>query len=149
MKKNIWNRLLTVTTWLFVLPVLFASCEKTTVLDSVPAEIRSYVTAHFPANTILQTVKNVDGTEITYDVILSESIFLEFNRKKEITEIDATTALPDDVIPDNILNYVNINYPDNFIIGWELKDKKNQQIDLNNGLELLFDKSGNFIRLDN
>ena len=40
------------------------------------------------------------------------------------------------------------NYPDNFITDWELDDKK-QKVKLDNGLELEFNKEGNFLKLDN
>lgn len=130
------------------LALVLTSCEKSMVLNAIPAEIQSYVTAHFPSHTIIQVVKDVDDAEVTYEAVLSDGVFLEFNRRKEIIEIKAGFGLPASVIPDNIRNYVNANYPDNLIVGWELEDNRNQQVDLNNGLELLFDRSGNFIRAD-
>ena len=102
---------------------------------------------HFPDNTILQAVIERDGLTKTYNIILSENISLEFNRKKEIIDIDSETKLPDSVIPAKILQYVTTNYPDNFITDWEL-DNKNQQVQLNNGLDLEFNMNGDFLRID-
>ena len=73
---------------------------------------------------------------------------MEFNRKKEVIAIDGVTQLPNSVIPEKILQYVNINYPTQFITDWEL-DFDNQQIELNNGLDLEFNKKGDFLRIDN
>ena len=127
----------------------FAGCEKETPVqeNDLPNEIRTFITTHFPANKIIQSVKDRDGLEVTYDVILDGNISLEFNKKKEIIDIDGTTRLPDSFIPSRILDYVSENYPDNFIIGWELDDR-NQQVKLDNRMELEFNMAGDFLRID-
>ncbi len=127
----------------------FAGCEKETVIgeNDLPAEIRTFITTHFPANPIIQSVKDRDGLELTYEIILEGSISLEFNRKKQITDIDGIAKLPDTVIPSKIIDYVSANYSGNFITGWEL-DGRNQQVTLNNGLELEFNMAGDFLRID-
>lgn len=126
------------------------SCEKETVLPetSVPSKVKTYLTTHFPTHTVVQYVKDVDGLELTYDINLSDGLFLEFNRKEEIIEIDGVNQLPNSVIPSKILDYVATHYPENFITDWELDDR-NQQIKLNNNLELEFTMSGDFLRIDN
>lgn len=80
--------------------------------------------------------------------MLSENINLEFNRKNEIIEIDGLTELPSSVIPEKLRQYVINNYPSNLITDWELDDK-NQQIELDNGLDLEFNMNGDFLRIDN
>ena len=129
---------------------LTISCEKEIITpsDDLPVEISTYLTIHFPKNTIVQVIKDLDGLTKTYDILLSENISLEFNRKKEVIAIDGVTQLPNSVIPEKILQYVNINYPTQFITDWEL-DFDNQQIELNNGLDLEFNKKGDFLRIDN
>ena len=132
--------------------VSLISCDKYIPLSEsqLPSEIKTYVSTHFPDHSILQVTKDKDGFELTYDVILSEGVTLEFNRRKEIIDIDGNrnTKLSDSVIPKKILAYVTSNYPNNYIIGWEITDKKNQKIELDNDLELVFNKSGVFLRLD-
>lgn len=126
------------------------SCDKEEVIPStdLPSEITSYISTHFPNNSIVQVIKDRDGLTKTYDILLSESISLEFNRKKEIIDIDGVTQLPNSVIPEKILQYVTTNYPANFITDWELDDK-NQQVQLDNGLDLEFNMKGDFQKIDN
>ena len=125
------------------------SCAKDEVIpvSELPAEMKAYISTHFPSNTILQVVKDVDGLTKTYDVLLSERISLEFNRQKEIIDIDSDIALPNSVIPEQIRQYVTANYPSNVITDWELDDR-NQQVQLNNGLDLKFNMNGDFLRID-
>ncbi len=131
------------------LTVSLISCAKDEVIpvSELPAEMKAYISTHFPSNTILQVVKDVDGLTKTYDVLLSERISLEFNRQKEIIDIDSEIALPNSVIPEQIRQYVTANYPSNVITDWELDDL-NQQIQLDNGLNLEFTMNGDFLRID-
>jgi hypothetical protein len=133
-----------------VLAIAFTSCEKETVLgeDIFPNEITTYANNHFPENKIIQIVKDVDEFELTYDVILEGSINLEFSRKKEISSIEGISKLPDSVIPETLLKYAKNNYSEQYIVEWSLDDR-DQEIKLNNGIELKFNKKGEFLRIDN
>lgn len=105
-----------------------------------------YADTHFPNHEILQVTKDTDNGAITYDVALEGNIELEFNEAKEITEIDATTQLPNSVIMVEIQNYVQANYPSQVITSWELKLSE-QHIELNNDVDLVFDLEGIFLRI--
>lgn len=130
--------------------VVLTSCDREKVLtpSEIPTEITQYLSIHFPNNNLLQVVEDVDGMTKTYDVTLSDNITLEFNRKKEITDIDGNAKLPDTVIPNEINQYVASNFPNNVITDWELEDR-HQQVGLDNGIDLEFSMNGEFIRIDN
>lgn len=136
---------------LVILVVLSAltSCEKEKIVPSsdLPSEITEYVTTHFPNNLIIQSIENKDGFTKTYEVLLEGSFSLEFNRKKEVIEIDGITELPTSVIPTKIYDYVVANYPDNVITDWEL-NRKNQQVELDNEIGLEFNMNDDFLRID-
>jgi hypothetical protein len=145
-QKNLFRSALMAAVFTFSL----SSCEKEEIMPSseLPNEITSYISKHFPNNTIKQVVKDRDGLTKTYDILLSENISLEFNRQKEIIDIDGVAKLPDSVIPEKIREYVANNYPDNFITDWEI-DGRNQQVELDSGLDLEFNMKGDFLRIDN
>lgn len=126
-----------------------SACESQKVLaeNDVPAAITTYVATHFPASKILQAVKDREGLTKSYDVILEGNITLEFNKKHQVTSIESRNALPDSVIPEKILSYIKATYPDNHILQWELDDNR-QQVELDNKLELEFNKAGDFLRID-
>lgn len=128
---------------------LLAGCEKETILPehNLPGEIVTFVNTHFPENPVVQAVKEKDDFELSYKVILNGGFVLEFNRKKEITDIDGGAKLPDSVVPSSILSYVATQFPDQYIIGWE-RDSRSQQVTLVNGIELDFSMNGEFLRID-
>lgn len=129
---------------------MFSSCDKEVIspVSELPQEITNYITTHFPSNSVVQFLEDTDGFIKTYDIVLSDGISLEFNRKKEIINIDGLSSLPSSVIPAKISEYVSGQYPGNSITDWEL-DGKNQQIELDNGLDLEFNMNGDFLRIDN
>ncbi len=129
--------------------MLFTACDKERVIsvDSLPVAANTYIAQHFPDHEILQVVKERDDLKTTYEVYLREGYKLEFNRKGDILGVEGNNRLPDSVIPEKILVYVNTNYSDHFILDWELDDR-GQEVKLSNRLELKFDKNGNFLRID-
>jgi hypothetical protein len=144
-KRNLLKNTLIAAAILFSL----TGCAQEKVLPAAdfPVEITSFVTKYFPDNAVLQVIEDRDGMIRTYDVLLAEGISLEFNRKREIIDINGNAKLPDGVIPPVILQYVTANFPDNVITSWELDDRK-QKVELNNGLDLEFNLKGEFLRLD-
>ncbi|MGQ1908238.1 PepSY-like domain-containing protein [Marinifilum sp. RC60d5] len=141
---------------LFIFVTSLSSCSddddnSTEVLLSdteIPTEIGTYIETHFTSNTIIQAEKETEANTITYEIFLSDDVNLEFDSELNVTEIESTLELPDSVIPELVLDYVATNYPDNFIIEWELETDY-QQIKLDNNVELEFDMDGAFIRIDN
>lgn len=129
--------------------LLLSGCDQDKVLSAsdFPDEISSYVTQHFPNHDITQVIKDKDGLNRSYEVILSENVYLEFDRSRDITEIEGESRLPDSVIPEKIRTYVASNYPEQVITKWELDDRR-QKIELDNELELEFTRNGDFKRLD-
>ncbi|MCZ2084189.1 MAG: PepSY-like domain-containing protein [Flavobacteriales bacterium] len=115
--------------------------------NKLPKEIKTYIKKHFPNNTIIQASIDKDLMSKSYDVILKENIKLEFDSKNRIKEIEGNSKLPKSVIPNQILKYVQINYPKNFITDWEL-DNNNQKVELENGISLEFNMKGEFLRVD-
>jgi len=88
-----------------------------------------------------------DLFNVTYEIVLSNQVALDFNEKCDIIEIDGKTEIPESIICTVILTYVNNNYPNNYITGWKLK-KFRQQIELDNDLDLLFNNNGDFKGFD-
>lgn len=125
----------------------FDENEEVIPLDEIPVEITNYINTHFTSNSILSAVKETDEGVVTYEIELSGNVELEFNNVFEIITIESTTQLPDSVIPQSILTYVSQNYPNNFIIGWELEANE-QQVELNNDIDLIFTLDGTFVSVD-
>jgi len=128
----------------------FHSCAQEMVIQNndIPGKITSYIKSHFPNETITLATKDKEVFKTKYEIILNNATELEFNGAKEITDIDGKTKLPDSTIPVQILSYARINYPSNFIKGWQL-DEGIQEVELDNGLDLKFNMKNIFLGVDN
>lgn len=116
-------------------------------ISALPGEITTFIASNFPNQPILLATQEMDDSETTYEVHLEGGITLEFGQNNQIEDIDALSELPDAIIPPSILQYVDENYANNYIVSWEI-DEDNQQVELDNDLELTFDLNGGFIGLD-
>ncbi len=128
----------------------FAFGQETIISGSeIPTEIQNYIKAHFAGQTIVKAEIDIDvaGLSKEYEIKLSDKTELEFNKDKQITKIDGKSALPESVIPQSILSYVQSNYPNSVITDWET-EWNHQEVKLDNGIELEFTKEGAFIRID-
>lgn len=131
----------------FLVSVSYFSQESTITAQQLPAAVTQYVKTNFSGRTLFQISQEKKMGKTEYEIHLDNGTKLEFNNST-INEIESTEKLPDSVIPKNILAYVNKNYPQNFITEWKLSNTK-QKLELNSGVELEFNKKGQFLRIDN
>lgn len=123
-------------------------------IDDLPAEIKDYISLHFPSYNYVKIVKDVEDNEFDVTIMANGGNFettvkLNFDIKtNNVVEIEGYKKLPDSVIPVKILDYVNANYPENFIISWEL-ETNSQEVTLDNNIELVFNLEGDFLHIDN
>ena len=131
--------------------VFCTSCDndKDEVVDEtrLPTIAQEFVQAHFPAAKVTQVIRDRDNNDLDYDVTLDSGIKLGFDKDGNVEDIESRTKLPDTVIPQKVREYVAATYPDHQIIEWE-KDRTEQEVKLSNNVELKFDLTGTFLRID-
>lgn len=84
---------------------------------------------------------NMSDSE-TYEVEFDNGTEIDFNRKGEITEIEAEdrASIPLTVFPESVRSKLEREYPDAEVVTWE-KEKEGHEIELRDGTELWFDSS--------
>lgn len=127
--------------------ILFCGVTSAMAQNNNPA-ITQFVEQHFPKATIQTVIP--DDNEI--EVLLSDFTKIEFRLNNEWKEVDCElasiyTTVPAALVPEQITAYVTANFPNTLIqklerklLGWE--------IELNNGLEIEFNKSFNVTKID-
>lgn len=135
-------------TFLFVCVITTAQTQKRYLTsEEYPADITTYIKTHFPKSDIVSIKEEKKPHKTEYEVKLWNMEELEFDADYKVKSMESKAGLPDSVIPDKIREYVAKNYPQNKIEEWKRK-RKGQEIELDNGLEILFDFDGNFLKLD-
>jgi hypothetical protein len=117
---------------------------------ALPATAKTFKETYFPNATYKSTVKlnspSLNGT--VYDISLTNGFEIDFDADGNWTEIDGgNQAIPAALIPEKINAYVTANYPNLFIVQIE-NEKTKYDIELSNGIDLVFTPQGDFVRID-
>jgi hypothetical protein len=118
-------------------------------LSEIPKNILDFINTYFPGSSIKEAERENNGN---YEIELSNDVELIFDSngnflgqgEDENEDEDDINIEPSD-LPQNILDYIAENYPNNTIIEAEIEDDGNYEVTLNNGVELEFDSDGNFL----
>lgn len=114
--------------------------------NQVPAAISQFVRKHYPAIKITSVTREENLSKTEYDVRLDNGTKLEFVNNK-IDEIEGIQRIPNSILPVKILRYIQTNYPNSYATEWKNEGRR-QKVELNTGLELEFDRSGRFLKID-
>lgn len=131
--------------------IAIVSCADDKVINQndTPQEVQNNITAQFPDKKVVQVTADTEGIGgKNYTIIFADNTQAEYAANGELQEAKSATQLPDAIVPQGILTYVQSNYPDNFITEINLEDKNSKDVTLNSGLELEFDGNYNFIRIE-
>lgn len=128
----------------------FTACadrKQAITLEQLPEAAQTVIKTYFNVNDIAYIIKETE-LRTEYDVRLNGGEELEFDSKGTLTKVDCKTyAVPDGLLPEAVKNYVQANYPKAFVKEWA-RDDNRWKAELNNGLELLFDKKYKFVGID-
>ena len=122
---------------------VFASNDRPIPFKDLPQKAQTFITTHFSGVEVLSATVDDD-----YEVYLANGAKVEFTLQGEWKEVKCPgSKVPAAIIPSAISKYVKTNFPNNAIIKID-KKYSGYEIELNNGLELKFDKNGNFLKID-
>lgn len=138
---------------LCLLAMSFVSCEKEEIVATtdLPAVANTFISEHFGTATVLSVVREKDllsGTD--YEVLLDTGVEIKFDKDGNWDEVEARddlAGIPSTFIAASIVTYVEANYSTALINGID-KERNTFEVELTNGLELVFDQDGQFLRID-
>ncbi|MGG5507717.1 MULTISPECIES: PepSY-like domain-containing protein [unclassified Myroides] len=147
------RKLKTILVGVFSMATLFFS-ETTQAKDIIitknelPQKALMFMDTHFKGKEIQTIEKDDDFLSVSYKVTFADRLEIEFDRSGEWDEVDGNgTALPTSFMLDPIVAYVKQQYKETAIVKIE-KKRSYYEVELQNGLELEFSKSGTFKRID-
>lgn len=127
--------------------------QNETILDynELSETCKTIIETHFPeATVILVERKNVPDSDGTvYEVKLNNGMEIDFNAECNWTDIDGNNQrIPYALISEAIVSYVQTNYPEPIFIKGIDKESFGFEVELSNGVDLIFDTNGEFVRID-
>ena len=133
-----------------VLLSLNACADRTQVgsFNTLPQPAQIFVETYFSKADIAVILYEREGLHNEYEVRLNDGTWIAFDNKGNLEKVDCKNrAVPDGIVPEAIVQYVETNHPTMFIVEYET-DRRKQTVELNMDIEIEFDKAGNFLRYD-
>jgi hypothetical protein len=125
------------------------TAQKTNItVGELPAAAQSFIKANFPNQATSYIIKDTDIHETEYELRFTGGAEVEFDEKGNWKEIDANkSTMPATVLPKAIADYNAKNYKG---LQVEKIEKKHYgyKLGFTNDVELEFDNSGKFLRID-
>lgn len=122
--------------------------DKIIKFGQLPKAAQNFISTYYDVNQVSYVLLDKDILSTSYEVKLNNGIEIEFDSNGNWTEVDAElTSVPKQIIPANILAYVKKSFPNNEIVQIS-KDSRKIEVELTNGLDLIFTKKGEFVRID-
>ncbi len=122
--------------------IIHAENDKPIKVEQLPGKAQQFIKTYWGNTEVSYAKMEKELLETTYEVTLVNSIQIEFNKDGAWKEIKSKyAAIPNAVILKPIIVYVEKNYPQQTIK--KITQERNYyEIELENELELQFDKKG-------
>ena len=116
--------------------------------SELPAQAQNFLLKYFNVADIAYIEQERDGVHYDYNVHLKNTTEIDFDYRGNLQSIDCQVApVPNGIVPELITNFVTLHYPNHFIVEYVI-EYRHLKVELSNGLELVFDLEGHFIRVD-
>jgi hypothetical protein len=124
-----------------------AAAAPAAAAQALPDAITAFIKQHFPNATIVGVEPDNDHGGLEYDVYLNDGTQVDFDANNQWDQVESMKGVPAFFIPRAIATYVRSNYQ-NMTITKVNKEYHGYEIELANGLDLNFDRSGRFMGMD-
>ncbi len=116
--------------------------------ESLPIQAQTFVTTYFDKSDIAFVLREREGFHYEYQVRLNDGTKIGFDENGNLEWIDGQGhEIPAGIVPEPIVNYVKEHHSKNYIIEYKV-ESRTLEVELDNHIEIEFDKSGNFVRYD-
>jgi len=119
-------------------------------INDLPQAARAILSKNFKSKLDLYIkIESTLGMIEEYEVVLADGTEVEFDRKGNWTKVETpiNKSVPSSMLPKALSGYVSKNHKGAKIVGAE-KERNKYKIELDNGLDLIFDLNGNFVKFD-
>lgn len=126
------------------------SCAKDRLITfaELPQTAQNIVQTHFDVNQVSYVTEDVELLGKEYELRLTDGTKLEFKNDGSLKKIDCQySPVPEALVPAQVLEQVKAKFPQNFIIEWG-EDDWGWKAELNNKLELKFNRNFDFVGID-
>ncbi len=117
--------------------------------SALPKAAQTTIANNFKAKVSLVKIDKDWGRISEYEVILEDGTEISFDQDGnwDNVEVNNSKSVPTAFVPKSVRDFVAKQQPGQRIVGID-RDRKGYDVELSNGIDLKFDKAGNFLRYD-
>ena len=139
---------LTLSVFFAAIGVACADVDRPIEVDKLPDAAQKFLKQYFPNASVSLAKVDVELAYKEYDVLLTDGTRIDFNNSGEWIDVDCKyAAIPEGIVPQQIVDYVAKNYPNVNILRIE-RDRHTYEVSLSNRLKLTFDKKFKIVDID-
>lgn len=122
--------------------------DKPISFDKLPLEAKNFINVTFQDVKVIYTAVDDDMIKPEYKVALENGFRIQFTNAGALEKIESTSvAIPDGIIPYQIIDYVKLHYPNATCVEYEV-GRKGYEVKLSNRLELKFNRKFHVVEID-
>ncbi|MCQ2347455.1 MAG: PepSY-like domain-containing protein [Paludibacteraceae bacterium] len=124
-----------------------ADDKRVITFASLPEAAQTIMAAYVNPDNVLLVTQEGRSRWAEYEVRMNDQSQWEFDAQGALEKVEILSGVPEALVPTVILNHVRALYPNAVIIEYTI-DTRDQEIKLNNGIELTYDKKGNLLQTE-
>ena len=125
----------------------FAKGKQPIAFDKVPQPVQTELQKYFTQDQVqYATFEKALGQKL-YTFGLEDGTKIRYNHKAVLRKIENKNGILTTLVPEKIMEYANATFPKATITEY-VCDKSRKEIELNNNMELIFNKRCKFLRIE-
>lgn len=116
--------------------------------DELPVVAQTFIRKYFNPSDVSYIEREREGMHLEYNVFLKDATEIDFDHQGNLQSIDCRrNAVPEGIVPELITSFVSLHHPDQIIVEYAI-GYRFLAVEISNGLDLVFDLEGHFVRVD-
>lgn len=116
-------------------------------LDRLPRAVKAAAMQHYTPDQVLFITKEKQVGKDEFEFTLADGTKVEFYENGQLHKIKSQQGVPEAFIPANMLRYIKSTFPNSIVTEFK-NDRMMKKIEINNDVDLIFNRSGKFLRID-
>lgn len=114
----------------------------------LPVVAQTFIRKYFNPSDVSYIEREREGMHVEYNVYLKDATEIDFDHQGNLQSIDCRkNAVPEGIVPELITSFVSLHHPDQIIVEYAI-GYRYLSVEISNGLDLVFDLEGHFVRVD-
>lgn len=129
-------------------PVVACADNRPIEVSQLPTPAKDFLDLHFKDAKVAFATLDRELADTTYEVHFADGSSVDFDRKGNWKDVECKNgSVPAAIVPEAIGNYVSTNHSERTIRSIS-RDRRDWEVELNNGFDLKFDTKFRMIEID-